>query len=125
MLFKIIIPLKPASYGFALFLSVLLISVSAASDTDKEIDILLRFIENSGCIFIRNNKEYSPCEARKHLEMKYRYVKDRIKTAESFIKDVATKSSISGKPYTVRCNGWEVSTSEWLNEVLLEYRKKQ
>ncbi len=112
-----------SAHGVAFFLFALLISVPAVAETDKEIDNLLRFVENSGCIFIRNNKKYSSIEAREHIEMKYNHVKGRIKTAESFIKHAATKSSMSGSLYMVRCNGKEIPTNEWLNDALLEYRE--
>lgn len=112
-----------SAYSVLIFILVLLISVPVLAETDKEIGNLLRFIEDSGCIFIRNNKEYNSVEAREHLEKKYNYLKGRIKTAESFIKHVATKSSMSGRLYKVRCNGGEISTGEWLNDELQKFRR--
>jgi len=55
---------------------------------------------------------------------KYEYTKRWIKSAEDFIKYTATKSSMSGRPYTVRCDGREILCAEWLSEELNRFRKK-
>lgn len=91
---------------------------------ETEIGHLLQFIEDSGCIFVRNNKEYTSKEARDHIQKKYGHVKRRIKTAEKFIKYIATKSSMSGKLYKVHCKDKELLSGEWLNAELTRYRKE-
>ena len=85
---------------------------------NEEIEYLLSFVGDSDCIFIRNGKEYPAKEARKHLEMKYNHVKRRIKTADDFIDKIASKSSLSGRLYEVRCDGVTLQTSQWLREAL-------
>lgn len=90
-----------------------------------EIDYLLQYIETSGCSFYRNGTWYDGTEARAHLRTKYDYMAGRqlIGTAEDFIDKAATKSSISGKPYKIRCSdGVEVASGPWLHLVLARYR---
>ena len=90
-----------------------------------EINYLLGFIENSACQFFRNG---SWCDARRaaaHLRDKYEMLAsgDRIHTAEDFIEDVATRSSLSGQPYQVRCGGDKaIATNQWLRDILTRYR---
>ena len=90
----------------------------------QEINHLLQYIESSGCIFIRNGKESTPAEARVHIQEKYDHFRDRVKTTEDFIKYTATKSSISGKPYKVRCNGRETRNADWLHTELEKLRNR-
>lgn len=95
---------------------------SFATQTETEIEHLLDFIARSGCTFIRNGSEYPSPDARSHMEMKYDYAKKKIARAEQFIDYVATKSSLTGQSYLVRCEGREYSTSAWLSTELKRYR---
>ncbi|MGB6290133.1 MAG: DUF5329 domain-containing protein, partial [Desulfobulbales bacterium] len=105
---------------------VMTIALPAESEeiASQEIVHLLQYIESSDCIFIRNGKEYTAAEAMAHIQKKYEYFKDRVKTSEDFIKYAATKSSISGKPYVVRCNGREIRNADWLNTELQKLRNR-
>jgi hypothetical protein len=90
-----------------------------------EIDFLLQYIEVSGCEFYRNGTWHDSVRARAHLSAKYDYLAARnsIKTAEDFIDKAATKSSLSGRAYEVRCGACTTATtSEWLKAVLARYR---
>ena len=49
---------------------------------------------------------------------KYDYYKNRITSTEDFILYSATKSTMSGEPYRVICNGKSMHTAEWLKEEL-------
>ena len=98
-------------------------SFATQTQAETEIKHLLDFIEGSGCTFIRNGSEHPAPEARSHMEMKYDYGKGRITKAEQFIAYVASKSSLTGRPYRVRCEGREQPTSEWLSAELERYRK--
>lgn len=89
---------------------------------NEEIEYLLTYIAASDCIFIRNGTEYPPKEAREHLEMKYNYVKKRIKTADIFITKIASKSSITRRKYQVLCKGEKFPTEQWLVQALASYR---
>ena len=105
---------------------VLTVALPANSEesVSQEIDHLLQYIESSNCIFIRNGSESSATEARAHIQTKYDIFKNRIKNKEDFIKYAATKSSISGKPYKVRCNGQETLNADWLNAELEKIRNR-
>jgi hypothetical protein len=94
--------------------------VAALSEHDK-IEALLRRVEASGLIFIRNGSEYPAAKAASHLRMKWDYAGDRIKTARQFIDYLATRSSRSGKPYQVRLpNGQTLAAGDWLSARLAE-----
>jgi len=94
-----------------------------AEDADqKEIAHLLAFVGHSECIFIRNGDEHDAVAARAHLERKYEYLQDRIATSEDFIRLTATRSSLSGRLYKVRCGDEEQPCAEWLQTELTRWR---
>jgi len=105
-----------------LFTACLLVSSVNAAE-NSEIGYLLSFISSSDCTFIRNGKEYTAVKASEHLEYKYNHVKSRIKTADQFIDKIASKSSISKKPYEVRCGDTQFKTEQWLVDALNTHRK--
>lgn len=91
----------------------------------EQIEYLLRRIETAGCSFYRNGTWYDGPRAVAHLRTKYDYLAARhlISTAEDFIDKAATKSSVSGKPYKVRCGSDpETESGPWLRKVLASYR---
>jgi hypothetical protein len=61
----------------------------------------------------------------KHIQKKYNYVKRRIATTEDFIKHIASKSSLSGRQYRIRCGNQEMSTAKWLSAELKRFREIQ
>lgn len=68
---------------------------------------------------------YPAPEASAHLAKKERYLEEhgQIATAEDFIAKAATKSSMTGKPYTVRCGSEPaIASDEWL---LAELRRSR
>ena len=106
--------LRRAAASLFFLLIILSFHTSCFAGTTEEITSLLLFVEQSGCTFIRNGKHYDAPEARRHIEKKYAYFKDQITTAEEFIQYSATKSTMSGKPYRVVCNGVGMTSSDWL-----------
>ena len=97
---------------------------STAAQT--EIEHLLAFVANSGCQFNRNGTWYPAREASTHLAKKERYLEDRgqIASPEDFIAKAATKSSMTGKPYTVRCGSEPaIASDEWLMAELRRFRQ--
>jgi len=93
-----------------------------------EIQHLLTYLEGSGCQFFRNGEWRGAVEAKDHLNQKYTYLlkKGLVRTAEDFIRLGATKSSVSGKPYQVRCKGTKpVPSAAWLSEELSRYREER
>ncbi len=77
--------------------------------------------ELANATFIRNGAEYDAREAADHLRMKWRAAGDQIATAEQFIEAIASRSSMSGKPYLIRlCDGSEVPAGDYLRQRLGE-----
>lgn len=97
---------------------------SAHAGMQSEIDHLLQYIETSGCTFNRNGTVHDGQQAVEHIRKKYAHTKRRIKSTEDFIRYAATKSSISGQPYQVTCDGVEMPTAEWLTGELARFREK-
>jgi hypothetical protein len=98
---------------------------AAPAIANAEINYLLEFIEQSGCRFYRNGSWYDSKEARAHLRGKYEYLaaQGAIQSAEDFIEQAASKSSLSGKAYAIKCASAPViSTNQWLREVLARHR---
>ena len=91
-----------------------------------EVQHLLDYLKNSGCVMERNGSKHDAREAVEHIKKKYDYYKDDIKTTEDFIDRSANRSSLSGRTYKVLCHGEEArSTADWLKEELERYRKEQ
>jgi len=104
-------------------ISMFSINATAAwADRAAEIDYLFSFIGQSECVFIRNGDEHNAQDARKHIEKKYNYLKSRIESADDLIRLAATKSSFSGKPYKVRCGDELLTSEQWLQTALEDYR---
>jgi hypothetical protein len=92
-------------------------------DLTAIINYLINYVEVSGCLFIRNNKEHSAEEALAHMQRKYEHFKDEIKKPEDFIRLAASKSLMSGKSYFVRTKeGRKIKSETWLKAALEEYR---
>lgn len=90
-----------------------------------EVDALLTRLQSSGCEFNRNGNWYAGADAKAHLLKKLDYLegKDLVKTAEQFIEQGASSSSMSGKPYLVRCAGKApVESGKWLAAELQQVR---
>lgn len=102
-----------------LFTGSLLISETAVADVpaDQRVEVthLMRYIKNSGCIINRNGTDYSAEKAISHIEKKYDYFRDDIKSTEAFIEYAATKSTMSGKYYMVTCPDMAaIPAKDWL-----------
>lgn len=111
-----------------LLLLFILIPITAHAREAKQtarIDHLISSVEKlQGAKFIRNGTEYEPKDAADHLRMKLGKAGDKVKTAEDFIDGIASKSSISKKPYQIRkADGTLVTTSAFFNARLSEYDK--
>ena len=96
--------------------------LSAGVEYEKEIQHLLGYIKDSSCTFIRNGKAYDGKSASAHVLKKYKYLKNRIRHTDDFIRYAATESSISGKPYLVKCQGNEIPLADWLKAELTRHR---
>ncbi|WP_306394284.1 DUF5329 domain-containing protein [Telluria beijingensis] len=91
----------------------------------QEIAHLIAYLTSSGCSFQRNGSWHDAADAAKHIQRKYDYLlkRDLVASSEDFIARAATESSLSGKPYQVRCGGNAPSASAtWLKTELAKYR---
>lgn len=99
-----------------------------AADSDSlnaTVERLLKSVEKSDAIFIRNGDEHSGKEAAQHMRRKYDHFKKSIKTPEDFIEKCATKSELSDKPYKIKTpEGKVVDAKDWMMGLLVEDRKK-
>ena len=111
---------------FFILISLLLFSPVWADVPDEqkaEIKHLFKFIKNSACSMNRNGNVHPTEKAITHIQTKYDYYRDDIKTTEDFIALSATKSTMSGEYYTVTClNNKTIKTKDWLLAELRRYR---
>jgi len=94
--------------------------------TQSEINTLLQTLQTSGCQFNRNGSWYTATEARDHMNRKVEYVENHggFKSTEDFIGVVATKSSMSGQAYQVRCSqGAAMPSAQWMAQTLKNLRR--
>lgn len=99
----------------------------ASAAARHEIDRLFAALRASGCTFQRNGAWHDADEAARHLERKHDYLvrKGLATSAESLIELAATKSSLSGRPYRVKCPGAEaVESCLWLTRQLERIRAR-
>lgn len=123
------VSLRPRRFAWlvATLLSLTAFAVPAApaANAQREIDALVAGLGDSGCEFERNGRWYDAKAARAHLQKKYDYLRKRglADTPELFIERGASKSSMSGKAYRVRCPGKAVETAErWFRQRLQALR---
>ena len=92
----------------------------------SEINSLLQALQTSACQFNRNGSLYTAAEARDHMSRKVEYIENHggFKSTETFIELVATKSSMSGQAYQVRC-GQEpaMPSAQWMAQTLKNLRR--
>ena len=100
---------------------------AAPSPARAEIEALLARLEASGCSFQRNGSWYGSAEARGHLQRKLKYLEDRdlVQTTEQFIDRAGAGSSMTNRPYLVRCGRAEpVESKVWLTRELRSLRAR-
>ena len=97
-----------------------------AAPVRSEIEGLLTTLGTSQCQFYRNGSWHGGSEAESHLRMKYDYIvkRETLPSAEAFIDAAATKSSLSGESYAVKCGDAPPQPSAaWLKARLQEERQ--
>ena len=95
-----------------------LIALPVSASQRAEIDALMAALQTSACEFKRNDSWHSAADAKSHLLRKLDYFegKNAVQSTEQFIELAASKSSVSGRPYQVKCVGAApVDSNIWLN----------
>lgn len=88
-------------------------------DQSEEIEQLLKTMESSDLVFIRNGQESTAAEAAAHLRKKWQNATPKIVSVDNFINKIASASSVTGKPYKVKLpDGTVVEAQEWLRRQL-------
>ncbi len=98
--------------------------VATETVAEREIEYLIEAIGESDCDFIRNGKRHTAADAEGHIRMKYKRGRRYASTAELFIERLASKSSMSKKPYLMACGAEApVESGDWLSARLAEFRE--
>lgn len=94
-----------------------------APTEQQKIDYLISTVADlHDAVFIRNGTAYDATQAAAHLRLKLRFAGSRVKTANEFITQCATGSSVSGVHYTIRfANGPTLDSATWLRDKLTAY----
>ena len=114
-----------------MFLAVLTFSLATWAEPDpkpkpltedQKIEALIKHVaELKYAKFVRNGKEHDAKAAAEHLRKKWDYGRKKINTARDFIDKIATSSSTTSTPYTIRfADGKEVRSGQYLHERLKE-----
>ena len=123
---KFLIKSFVSSFGILLAFNLFAKDLSEASKI--EINHLLDTLETSNCQFNRNGDWHSSKEAKAHLTKKLNYAIDKgqVGSSEDFIELAASKSSVSGKVYLVKCgDSTPMASGVWLKEQLQRLRAKK
>ena len=119
----------PKSVITALLISGLVGTAGAqapSATVQKEVEQLFAALKQSQCEFQRNGTWYDAAKASEHLQQKYQYLlnKKLVPSTEAFIERAATESSMSGKPYQVRCGqNAPVNSRQWFEQQLKAIRR--
>jgi hypothetical protein len=111
-------------WAWALVLALASPATRAGQD-GSEIDALVAAVGASDCEFQRNGRWHPAAAAQRHLQRKLDHARrlGREGSAEDFIEHVASRSSLTGRPYRVRCeDGREVPSAEWFQSELRRLR---
>lgn len=90
-----------------------------------ERDKIERLIEGiavlENAVFVRNGTEHDAEQAAEHLQHKWNHAGGRIDTADAFIEELASRSSMTGRAYQIRfADGSTVSSGDYLGQRLAE-----
>lgn len=112
-----------------LFLMVALLSIATSvtwagePSVAGEIEYLISAVSESGCTFVRNGKDHTAVKAADHLQMKAKKGERYYVTTEEFIERIASKSSWSGEPYLIQCDGKPAEAAgSWFTRALATLR---
>ena len=103
------------------------------SNDQAKIQFLLKRVEKSEGVFIRNGEEHPAGKAKDHLEHKMNMARkmfwffgpSRKISIQEFIEKIASKSSTTGEVYKIRLkDGTTLPTGDWLKEQLKDFPQK-
>ncbi|HBT96836.1 MAG TPA: hypothetical protein DEB25_03945 [Desulfobulbaceae bacterium] len=103
------------------------ISAHGQMTEEAKIEQLINSVEKApeSTKFIRNGREYGNGKAAEHLRTKYKRGKKYAGTAELFIKNIASESSLTGKEYHIRfADGRTVTARQFFIEELKKIEKE-
>ncbi|MBB1060728.1 DUF5329 domain-containing protein [Lysobacter spongiae] len=103
------------------------VSAEPPPETVREMEGLIDALRDSGCEFQRNGRWYDGGRAATHLRRKQAWLleRDLISSSEQFIERAGSRSSLTGRPYQVRCPGADpMPSARWLNETLESLRAR-
>jgi len=90
----------------------------------NEVNHLIHFVKTTSCKMNRNGQYHDAAAALAHIQKKYDYFRNKISTTEQFIELSATKSTMSGHYYTVKCgNAPPLRAQDWLLRELKKFRR--
>ncbi len=113
-------------FTFLLFVQNINAQESHSSSYTAEIERVINYIQHSDCLFFRNGKTYSSQQAASHLRFKLSRSKGKNLTTEQFIATLASKSSITKKPYHIKCAKQSKTIArQWLLDHLSNFRSQQ
>ena len=98
-----------------------LVAAPLAASQRAEIHALMAALHTSTCDFNRNDLWHNAANAKVHLLRKLDYLEanNAVHSTEQFIELAASKSSVSGRAYQVKCRGVApVDSKDWLSEQL-------
>jgi hypothetical protein len=108
--------MRTTRHGFLVGVLFSAFAVAAPSEAER-IEAALKAIEGSKISFVRNGDEHNAKAAADHLRSKLKKAGKDVKTFDEFVEHLATKSSLSGKPYQVKLeDGTLVPLARWLRE---------
>jgi hypothetical protein len=86
----------------------------------QRIELLLKYVEQStDRTFIRNGTSYNAATAARFLRLKWDHDRDRVRTAEDFVREIGTRSGTTGSHYRVRtADGSEEDSAVFLTRLL-------
>jgi ABC-type phosphate transport system auxiliary subunit len=94
-------------------------SIAFMSEQDKIEHLIQHIAGLKEAKFLRNGGEHSAEEAASHLRKKLAAAKSEIKSADDFVAKVATQSSLTDEPYTLRLSdGRLVNLADYLRAEL-------
>lgn len=94
-------------------------SIAFMSEQDKIEHLIQHIAGLKEAVFLRNGKEHRAAEAADHLRKKLAAAKSEITSADDFVAKVATQSSLTDEPYTLRLSdGRLVTLADYLRAEL-------